>query len=264
MQGSFKFGWVVAAFLFFVAYGSLDTFSALAAGKKPEAAVKGTLAQAVTEAQAAGTATLSGKVSVSGSLPAPQKIKMAADPVCTQQHSADVFSQDVVANNGALQYATVYIKEGAQGAFPASATPVVLDQQGCMYSPPVFALQAGQPLEIRNSDPTLHNVNCQAAGNKKFNLAQPTKGMKTTKTFDKPEMGIPFKCNVHPWMAAHGSVFAHPFFAVTGADGSYSIQGLPAGAYTVEVWHAKLGAATQQVTVADGESKSVDFQLQAK
>ena len=215
-------------------------------------------------AQAAGSCTLSGKVSLTGTAPAPQKIKMAADPVCMQQHATDAFTQDVVVNNGALQYATVYVKEGVQGTFPAPATPVVLDQAGCLYHPPVFAIQVGQPLEVRNSDATLHNINCQAAQNKKFNLAQPTKGMKTTKTFDKPEMGIPFKCNVHPWMAAHGSVFSHPFFAVSGADGSYSIQGLPAGTYTVEVWHAKLGVQTQQVTVADGESKTADFSLQAK
>lgn len=247
MKSVVKFSFVVLAAGVLAVLG-FDAFSALAA----------------SEAQAAGTATLTGKVTVTGSVPAPQKIKMSADPVCMQQHTADVFSQDVVANNGALQYATVYVKGGLQGTFPAATAPVVLDQNGCMYSPPVFAIQVGQPLEVRNSDATLHNINCQATVNKKFNLAQPTKGMRTTKTFDKPEMGIPFKCNVHPWMAAHGSVFSHPFFAVSGADGSYMIQGLPAGTYTVEVWHAKLGVQSQQLTVADGESKTADFSLQAK
>ena len=250
---------LVAAVAGILMVGGFDALSALAAGKAPEAAVQ----SAPVSAQAAGTATLAGKVSLAGAAPAPAKIKMSADPVCMQQHSTDAFSQEIVANNGSLQYATVYVKEAPAGS-AAPTTPVVLDQVGCMYSPPVFAIQAGQPLEVRNSDPTLHNINCQAAGNKKFNIAQPTKGMKTTKTFANPEMGIPFKCNVHPWMVAHGSVFSHPFFAVTGADGSYTIQGLPAGAYTVEVWHAKLGTQSQQVTVADGETKTADFSLQAK
>ena len=232
----------------------------VAAGNKPQeaAAVK------TAEAAPAGGATLSGSVSITGSVPAPQKIKMAADPVCAQAHPDAVMTQDVAASNGKLQYVLVYVKDGLSGSFPAPAEPVTINQTGCLYQPHVFGVQVGQKLEIVNNDSTLHNINCQAKSNKKFNIAQPAKGMKSTKTFDQPEVGVPFKCNVHPWMAAYAGVFSHPFFAVSGPDGSFSIKGLPAGTYTVEAWQEKLGVQSQKVTVADGESKELSFTFAAK
>ena len=232
----------------------------VAAGNKPQeaAAVK------PAEAAPAGGAVISGKVALTGAAPAPAKIKMAADPVCLQQHPDAVMDQGIVSNGGMLQWVLVYVKEGATGSFPAPADPVVINQTGCMYEPHVFGIQVGQKLEIINNDSTLHNINCQAKTNKKFNLAQPAKGMKSTKTFDQPELDVPFKCNVHPWMSAHAGVFAHPFFAVTGADGSFSIKGLPAGTYTIEAWQEKLGTQSQKVTLGDGESKEISFTFAAK
>ena len=232
----------------------------VAAGRQPQEAA------AVRPAEAApgGGATISGSVTVTGNVPAPAKIKMAADPVCTQAHPDAVTTQEVVAADGKLQYALIYVKEGLPGSFPTPAEPVVINQTGCMYEPHVFGIQTGQKLEILNSDATLHNVNCQPKANKKFNIAQPTKGMKSVKTFDQPEVPVPFKCNVHPWMTAYAGVFSHPFFAVSAADGSFSIKGLPAGTYTVEAWHEKLGVQTQKVTVADGESKEISFSFAAK
>ena len=232
----------------------------VAAGNPPQeaAAVK------TAEAADAGSASITGTVDVTGNIPAPVKIKMAADPACAQAHKDAVNVQDIVANNGKLQNALVYVKEGVSGTFPAPAETVKLEQNGCLYSPHVFGMPAGQKLEIINDDATLHNINCQAKTNKKFNIAQPTKGMKSTKMFEQPEVPVPFKCNVHPWMTAYAGVFSHPFFAVSGPDGSYTIKGLPAGTYTVEVWHEKLGTQTQKVTVADGESKQVAFSLAAK
>ena len=226
--------------------------AALAAGTSPEA-------------RAAGTATVSGKVSFSGAPPSREKIKMAADPVCLQQHKDAVLVEDVVVTNGGLQNVFVYVKDGLKpGNYPASTAPVVLTQQGCMYNPHIFGIQVGQPLEIRNEDPTLHNINAQPKDNKRFNIAQPTKGMKTVKTFDKKEVMVPFKCNVHPWMAGYGGVLDHPFFAVSSPDGSFTIAGLPAGTYTLEAWHEKLGTETQTVTMADGETKQVTFSFKAK
>lgn len=268
MKPFFKFFGIFSA-AFFLAIGGVD-LTALAMGRQePPAQTDRTPAAAVAsvpaaEAAPAGSGTLSGKVNFSGKAPAAGKLKMSADPVCLQAHSQDVMAQGTKVNdNGTVPHVFVSITEGVSGDYPAPAEPVVLNQVGCMYEPHVFGVRAGQKVEILNSDSTLHNVNCQAQMNKKFNIAQPVKGMKTDKVFDKAEKAIPFKCNVHPWMQAYGFVVEHPFFAVTGADGNFTISGLPAGSYTVEAWHETFGSATQQVTVTDGESKSLDFTLKA-
>jgi plastocyanin len=223
------------------------------------------LAAAAAFALNAGTAlaagTLNGTVTLEGTPPAAQKVKMNADPVCQKAHSEPVMDETITANGGKLKDVIVYIKSGAP-ASPAPKNAVKLDQQGCLYKPHAFAIQAGQPLDILNSDPTLHNVNCQPKLNKKFNIAQPTKGMKATKTFDKPEM-ITFKCNVHPWMNAYAVVTENPYHAVSDANGSFSIKNLPAGKYTVEAVHGKLGTQTQQITVGEGETKALSFAFKA-
>jgi plastocyanin len=148
----------------------------------------------------------------------------------------------------------VYVKDGlGNRTFQAPQTPVVLDQRGCKYYPHVFGIQVGQPVTVLNSDPTLHNVHAVPKTNTEFNFGQSSKGMKTTRLFDKPEVMVPFRCDVHGWMAAYGGVLSHPFFAVSKADGSYEIKGLPAGTYTLEVWHERLGTRTHTVTV-DGKA----------
>lgn len=215
-------------------------------------------------APAAGSASIKGSVKFEGTAPTPEKVKMDADPVCKQQHPTPVMTEEVVVNsNGTLKNALVYVKTGA-GASAAPATPVTLNQQGCWYTPRVFGIQVNQLLDIINSDASLHNVNAKPSVNPPFNVAQPTKGMKTSKKFAKPEIGITFKCNVHPWMKAYGHVLEHGFFGVTGEDGSFSLAGLPAGTYTVETWHEKYGTQSQSVTVGDGEAKSLDFTFKAQ
>jgi len=196
-----------------------------------------------------------------GTAPVPEKVKMDADPQCALQHKEAVHKQDVVVNaNGTLKNVFVYVKQGLEGkTFPAATQPAKLDQQGCLYAPRVLGLQVNQPLEIVNSDATLHNVNCKPAKSKPFNIAQPVKGMKSTKTFTAPEVMVKCACNVHPWMASYIGVLEHPVFGVTGDDGSFSLAGLPAGQYTLEAWHEKFGTQTQTVTVGGGETKTAEF-----
>ena len=123
--------------------------------------------------------------------------------------------------------------------------------------PHVVGVRVGQPLEIENSDPTLHNIHAMSKVNQEFNNGQPIQGMKMTHAFTQKEVMIPFKCDVHGWMNAYVGVLDHPFYAVTGADGSFSLKGLPPGTYTIEAWHEKLGTQTQTVTVAATETKDV-------
>jgi hypothetical protein len=128
-----------------------------------------------------------------------------------------------------------------------------------MYTPHVLGLVAGQQLDIINSDETLHNIHAFPEKNEAFNLGMPVKGMKYTKKFDKPEVMVKIKCDVHGWMLAWAGVLPHPFFAVTAADGSFTIPNLPPGTYTIEAWQEKLGTQTQQVTVGDKETKTVSL-----
>jgi hypothetical protein len=126
----------------------------------------------------------------------------------------------------------------------------------------MVAVMTNQPIKIRNSDPFLHNIHPLPKNNPQFNLGQPVKGMETVKTFTNAEVAIPVKCDVHRWMSSHIAVLNHPFHNVTGDSGGYSIK-LPAGTYTLEAWHEKYGAQTQNVTVTDNQTQEVNFTFKA-
>jgi hypothetical protein len=208
---------------------------------------------------AAGSGSISGKVTFDGTPPAPEKVKTSADPNCAKLHPTGLEKKVVDVKDGGLAHAFVYVKSGVSGAYPAPTEPVILDQQGCMYHPHVIGVQAGQPITVRNSDDTLHNIHPRPTANPEFNIGQARKGMESTRTFEKEELMIPVGCDVHPWMRSYISVVGHPFFAVTKDDGTFEIKGLPAGEYEVEVRHEKAAAATQKVTVKANEAAKADF-----
>jgi plastocyanin len=200
-----------------------------------------------------GESTITGSIKYEGTAPTPRVVRMDSDPLCMPE-GPTVSEVLLVGPGNGIQNAFVYVKDGlGDRTFQAPQTPIILDQKGCKYMPHVFGAQVGQPVHILNSDPTLHNVHAVPKANSEFNFGQAMKGMKTVRTFDTPEVMVPFRCDVHGWMAAFGGIVNHPFFAVSGADGSFEIKGLPAGTYTVEVWHERLGTQTQTVTV-DGKA----------
>ena len=211
-----------------------------------------------------GTATIHGKATLDGAAPASTTIKMDADPYCSLQHPGGAqHNAYVVGAGGGLKWVFVYAKEGVTGTYSAPADPVVIDQHGCTYVPHVLGIMPEQTLKILNSDTTLHNIHGLPKNSRPFNLAMPTAGMELTQKFASPEVMVRIKCDVHPWMEAWAGVVSNPFYAVSADDGSFTIERLPAGTYTIEAWHEKSGSQTQSVTVADGETKEITFAFKA-
>jgi hypothetical protein len=209
-------------------------------------------------------ATLAGRVVVEGPLPANTTVRAASDPFCSRANQDGITVENYVVADGGLENVFVYVKDGL-GAyrFDVPSEPVKLDQLGCRYTPHVFGVRTGQPIEISNSDETLHNVHALAEVNQEFNIGQPSAGMKNTRTFTAQEVMVTFKCDVHGWMNAYAGVVSHPYFAVTANGGRFELAKLPAGTYTVEAWHEKLGTQVQTVTLADNESKAITFTFKA-
>ena len=205
-------------------------------------------------------ATVHGMVHFDGKIPVAKPISMAADPVCAKQHASPVTVQDITADSkGGLQNVVVFVSEGlGDRKFDPPSEPVVVEQKGCMYQPHVMAVRANQPLELVNSDPTSHNIHPQPTNNREWNRAEPP-GSKMEETFAREEIAIPVKCNLHPWMKSYIAVFKHPFFAITGKDGSFDLSNLPPGTYTIKAWHEKLGTSTQTITIAGNEQKEISF-----
>ncbi|MBI4482200.1 MAG: hypothetical protein HY652_04840 [Acidobacteria bacterium] len=211
-------------------------------------------------------ATVTGMVRFEGTAPQGKEVVMKTDPFCLRQHPQAVRTEEVLVNdNGTLRNVFVYVKEGlGNRSFPPPAEPVLLDQKGCWYDPHVFGLRGGQPLQIRNSDNTLHNIRTTTRENPAFNIAQPIKGMVNIKTFQKPEVMISFKCDVHPWMISYGAVLAHPYFAVTGNEGRFQLTPLPPGPYVIEAWHERYGTQMQTVQLGEKETKEIVFAFKGK
>ncbi|MBO6573885.1 MAG: carboxypeptidase regulatory-like domain-containing protein [Rhodothermales bacterium] len=220
-------------------------------------------AAAAADATPMGSASVTGSISFSGTAPDPVPVRL--DRECNELQAGDtVYAQNVVVNdNGTLKNVFVYVKEGLPDGynFPAPTEPVVFDQTGCMYTPHVFGVQAGQPIKILNSDPLLHNIHAMPETNRPFNFGMPRQGDEREREFRVPEVPVFIKCDVHPWMGAYAGVTDHPFYSVSGDDGGFSIEGLPAGDYVIEAWHEEYGTQTQNVSVTDGAAASVSFEF---
>jgi plastocyanin len=220
---------------------------------------------AATSTSAVDPATagrLSGRVRFEGEAPAAEMVRIDADKTCVTLNGSDQQPADaiVLGDGNALQNVFVYVKSGLEKAtFPIPSAPVVVDQQKCRYVPRVVGVRVGQPIEIRNSDPLLHNVRSDSGINQPFNQGQPVQGMVFSHTFTTREVMVPVKCDVHNWMRAYVGALEHPYFAVTGEAGTFALPDLPPGTYTIEAWHERLGTREQQVTIGAKESKDVEF-----
>ena len=212
----------------------------------------------------ATTGSVAGTVRLEGTPPEAQMIRMDGDKRCAGLVPGATRATEsyVVGPGGTLGNVFIYVKSGLDGrSFPVPEAPVVLDQQRCWYEPRVVGVRVGQPFEVRNSDPLLHNVRADSAVNEPFNQGQPVQGVRYSHTFSTAEVMVPMKCDVHAWMRAWVGVVDHPYFAVTGADGAFTLPNLPAGTYTVEAWHEAAGTMTGTATVTAHSTASLTLSL---
>ncbi len=212
-----------------------------------------------------GTATITGTVKFAGKKPRSRPIDMAgADAKCAELHGGKRLKPEtvVVNDNGTLRNVFVWVKSGVEGwSLPMPEGDALLDQKGCWYQPHVQGMRKGQTLSIKTSDPTAHNVHGYAKVNRSFNRSQPAGADNVTIRMRRDEASPPMKvkCDIHPWMNAYVGVVDHPYFAVTGPDGSFELPKLAPGTYTIEAWHEKYGVMEQAITIGDNETKSLEF-----
>src|ERR1017187_1190100 len=217
-------------------------------------------AQPATPIDPATVATINGTVKFDGTAPKASKIDMSQDPGCKGANEAE----NVVVTGGDLANVFVYVKDGlGNRTFVAPKDPVVLEQQGCRYHPRALGVMAGQAVQIKNADPTTHDMHPPPKDNREWNEWQPPSSPAIEKNFARKEIMLPVKCNQHPWIKMYVNVVKSPFFAVTAKDGKYEIKGLPPGDYTLAFVHEKLGEQDQKVTVAARDTKTVDQSFKA-
>lgn len=212
---------------------------------------------------------IAGSITLKGTPPKEVEITpMMADATCSKMHTTVPTTHFyVVGAKGELADVVVSLQGIGGKSTGASAPPVVLDQKGCEYTPSIFAVQTGQKIIVRNSDPVLHNVHdVPGAGseNKENNQAQLPNGPDLTFTFSHPENFLKFKCDVHQWMFSWVSIFDHPYFAVTGKDGKFKITNVPPGKYTLQAAHRKAGTVSRSIEVKPAEIAEVNFTLEIK
>lgn len=220
------------------------------------------LAVAMLIAEFVHAGTISGTINFEGRPPPLRMIPLAADPVCVQLHKDEpqLFEDSVVLGEGQT-LANVLIQVVSpipEKEYPVPTEPFVLSQQGCMYSPHVMALRAGQQIKILNPDKTSHNIHFYPKKNSEFNRTMRVSQKEITHSLKKAEPTFVVKCEVHTWMRAYCTVFDHPFFAVTGKDGRYELPWLPAGDYEVKVWHERFGEIVQTVSVPQDGGATLD------
>jgi uncharacterized membrane protein/plastocyanin len=210
-----------------------------------------------------GAAALRGVVRFAGT--PPERKPVALPGGCAEQHKTPPLENSVLVRDGRLQNALVYIAQG----LPAwkerpPAAEVVVDQLGCLYHPRVIATRVGQRVVLLNSDPLVHNVHSEAAGNAPWNDLMEASGTRLVKTFAKAEVAVHLKCDIHPWMSAYVGVFDHPYFAISSDSGEFLLRNLPPGEYTLQAWHEVLGTQSQKLTIRPSTDATVELTFAAR
>jgi hypothetical protein len=203
-----------------------------------------------TEAPVTNGGSIAGKVTYDGTPPKPETIAVTQDPdTCGKTRLEDAWS---VGADGAVANVVVYlvdIKAGKKMDFPAQP---VIDQKGCHYEPHVQIIAKGSELQVKNSDPILHNIHSYLGTNTVLNLAEPKQGMVIAKKITKAG-GMTLKCDIHSFM--RGAIFTAetPYAVLTGKDGTFEIKDVPPGTYEIATFHEVASPKSATVTVKTGE-----------
>lgn len=213
----------------------------------------------------ATTGTISGVVKLDGMPPRMRGINMRNVPSCNEMHDTPPMFEEVVpGENGTLQNVVVYLKgDFSTYSFPPVTEPVKIDQKGCMYVPHVVAVTTQTPVQVHNSDSATHNSSAITKANAPWNETQSVGGAPVEHLFSAPEISVALKCNVHPWMRVYVAILSHPYFQVTGKDGSFSLKNVPPGNYTVTAWQEHYGMSEQPVTLAPKGEQTVTLSFKA-
>jgi hypothetical protein len=210
------------------------------------------------------TGTIRGHVKLMGEAPGNAVIRMGRDPKCNEMNRGKLVVQELVAASKDGSLGNVFVKlDGNFPQTPVPTTPVVIDQSGCIYHPRVIGARVGQTLEVKNDDNLMHNIHSITTKSNAFNTSQPKAGMMFMYKLKDEEM-LHLLCDIHSWMTAYVGIVAHPYFAVTGQDGSFEIRNVPAGTRTISFWHEVYGTQTRMVTVKPGAVATVDFSYAGK
>jgi len=205
-----------------------------------------------------GTATIKGVVEFSGKAPEMKVPKKRHEmDFCKTK---EVKYNAVIVEKGHLAETFVQIaNDSLKGDYKPPSKHAEIDQVDCMYAPRIQGVVAGQEIDIKNADGTMHNVHTYKGAESWFNQAQPKGSPSISKESpDEPKI-IKFTCDVHPWMRGFVVVSSHPFFAVSDKEGAFTIEKVPAGEYTIEAWHPHYGLKTEKVKVEDGKTVEVKF-----
>jgi plastocyanin len=204
--------------------------------------------------------TIRGHVRLTGKLPGNPIIRMAVDPMCSKINAGKRVIQEyvVAAIDGSL--ANVFLRlKGNLPQAPIPSEPVVIDQRACIYMPRVVGVRVGQTVQVKNSDALLHNVEALSGKNNGFNIAQPRSGMVYEFKPKNEEVMLHLTCGVHRWMNAYIGIVTNPYFAISDTKGTFQIERVPPGTYTIEAWHERFGTVSKTITVKAGAVAAVDF-----
>src|SRR5690349_9424283 len=210
---------------------------------------------------AATGASITGTVVVSGPVPDQRKLPVTIDQyVCgTEKDAGDL----LLSPRKGLRNAVVWIENPPDGAaVPAQDAKVEMDQNGCVFIPRVVIVPAGGTVDFLNSDRLLHNLHATPKLNVSFNRTQP-KNRTIPVTFAKPEI-VRINCDLHSWMVGWVVVAAHRYYAITGADGQFTFDGLPPGQYKLSVWHERLGTVEASATLDGGQPRPLTIEMKAR